>query len=190
MFADRRSPATATAQPNGDQMSAIVKPQLAAAQSAPGASCLQRPSAAIVRRLNCGDPAILVLRSAAAQHLLERGLVPRVPRVERGHEDKTLSSAVTMAAAARAVPMIIALRAAIAPSPGMPELTSPPRCWCHYPPAGRPAFADARTAARALLGRASAVTSRCLASADSATAAHALLACSASSNGRAPARLV
>jgi hypothetical protein len=93
-------------------MSAIVKPQLAAVRkSAPGASCLQRPSAEIVRLLDCGDPAILVLRSAAAQRLLERGLVPPVLRVERGQEDKTLSSAVTMAVAVSQWPLIIVFEA-------------------------------------------------------------------------------
>ena len=53
-------------------MNTTVKTQVAATRKpAAAASCLQRPSAEIVRLLGGGDPAILVLRPERARRFLE-----------------------------------------------------------------------------------------------------------------------
>jgi hypothetical protein len=112
MFANLWPPARATTQPMEIRLSVLLKTQLAAARKpAPAASCLQRPSAELVRLLGGGDPPILVLGPERAQCLLERGLTPPVLRVERGRERQTLRSAVVMAAAASWWPLIVSFEA-------------------------------------------------------------------------------
>jgi hypothetical protein len=93
------------------RLSASFKTQAAAVRKpASTASSLQRPSPELVRLLGGGDPAILVLRHDGAVNLLG-GLTPPMLRVERGREEKTLMSAVTMAVAASLWPLIVLFEA-------------------------------------------------------------------------------